>query len=132
MSVIERNEHGAIVVNKNAVQKMIIEDMLAMSDSFVLCNKKGRPIKEKPALFDPDYFDAVDISERRDETKISIYMIIRQGCRISEVADRIFDAVEDEYDLLSLKYPDSISIRVRGVMADEIVKRNIEVVRSYG
>ena len=131
MSIIERNNHGAIAVNKNAIEKMIIEDMLDMSDSFVLCNKKGKLIKEKPTFFDPDYFDAVDVAERKNETKVIIYMIIKSGYRISEIADRIFDVIEGDFELLSLGNPNSVSVKVKGVMADEIIKRDIEVIRKY-
>lgn len=131
MSIIERNDHGAIAVNKIAIEKMIIEDMLKMSDYFVFCNRKGKLIKEKPTFFDPDFFDAVDISESKDETKVKMYIITKTGSRISEVSDRIFEAIEAEYEMLSLKLPDSVVIKVLGILGDEIIKRNIEVVRHY-
>ena len=66
MSVIVRNSYGAIAVNKGVIVRMIIEDMLSMSSLLMLSNKKGKPIKEKPTpIIDPDYFDAVEVSEKR-------------------------------------------------------------------
>ncbi|MBQ6314312.1 MAG: hypothetical protein IJI11_01770 [Mogibacterium sp.] len=62
MSVILRNEHGAIAVNKGVIERMIIEDLLEMSDTVILCSKKGKPIKDNPnRVLDPDYFDAIEV-----------------------------------------------------------------------
>ena len=72
MSVILRNKYGAIAVNKGVIERMIIEDMLGMGDFLVLSDKKGRPIKEKPSPFiDPDYYDAVDVSDKKGEVKVN-------------------------------------------------------------
>ena len=73
MSVILRNDFGAVAVNKGVLERMIIEDMLAMSDVLLLCNKKGKPIKDKPAPFiDPDYYDAVDVSEKKGRVTVKV------------------------------------------------------------
>ena len=40
MSVIVRNDFGAVAVNKDAIERMIIEDLLGMSGAVLLCNKK--------------------------------------------------------------------------------------------
>jgi uncharacterized alkaline shock family protein YloU len=134
MSVIARNDYGAIAVNKGVIERMIIEDMLGMDDVLMLSDKKGRPIKEKPTpIIDPDYFDAVDVSEKKDEVKVKIYIVSRFGSNISETADMIFDAVERDFDMLRLRKPAVISVKVRGIsgiMNDEIVRRNIDIVRS--
>ena len=59
MSVILRNEYGAVAVNKGVMERMIVEDLLSMGDDIILCSKKGKPIGIKPSRFmDPDYFDA--------------------------------------------------------------------------
>ena len=134
MSVILRNQFGAIAVNKVVIERMIIEDMLGMDDLLVLSNKKGKPIKEKPTpIIDPDYYDSVEVSEKKGEVKVKIYMVIRHGVNISETADKVFEAVENDFDMLRLEKPRKISVKVRGisgVMNDEIVKRNIDIVRN--
>lgn len=133
MSVITRNDYGAIAVNKGVIERMIIADLLDMSDRLVLCNKKGKPIKEKPTpLLDPDYFDAVEVSEKRDVINVKIYIVVRFGNNISGLADDIFDTVERGFEMLRLARPTSISVKVRGILSDEIVKRNIDVVRNNG
>ena len=134
MSVITRNSYGAIAVNKVVIERMIIEDMLGMDDVLVLSNKKGKPIKEKPTpIIDPDYYDAVEVSEKKGEIKVKIYVVVNQGCNISETADKVFEAVEKDFAMLRLDKPRTISVKVRGmtgVMNDEILKRNIDIVRN--
>ena len=67
MAVIERNEYGAVGVNKQVIEKMIIERLLEMSDSLMLCNKKGKPIKERPTPWiDPDNYDAKEVMRKEE------------------------------------------------------------------
>ena len=131
MSVIVRNSYGAIAVNKGVIERMIIEDMLAMSDSLIMCNKSAKPIKDKPTPFiDPDYFDSVEVSDKKDFIKVKVYIIVKFGNNISDVADMLFETIENDFLLLKLRKPDVIKIKVRGIMSDELVKRNIDVVRD--
>lgn len=134
MSVILRNKYGAIAVNKGVIERMIIEDMLGMDELLVLSDKKGRPIKEKPTPFiDPDYYDAVDVSDKKGEVKVKLYIVTKYGTNISDLAEKIFESVENDFEMLRLEKPNKISVKVRGIsgiMNDEIVKRNIDIVRN--
>ena len=132
MAVIERNKYGAIAVNKGVIDKMIIEDLNEMSGRFVLCNKKGKIIKDNPTPWlDPDQYDAIDVSDKRGETKINIYLISKFGVSISKLADEIFTSVEEVFEVLRLPKPAIIKINVKGIMfGHNVGKRNIEVVRK--
>jgi uncharacterized alkaline shock family protein YloU len=134
MSVIVRNSYGAIAVNKGVIERMIIEDMLGMGTFLMLSNKKGKPIKEKPTpIIDPDYYDAVEVSEKKDQVKVKIYILVKNGKNISETADMIFEAVEKDFEMLRLPKPVTISVKVRGLAGDKngvIIKRNIDIVRN--
>jgi len=134
MSVIVRNSYGAIAVNKGVIERMIIEDMLSMGSFLMLSNKKGKPIKEKPTpIIDPDYFDAVDVSEKKDHVTVKIYLVVKNGKNISEAADKVFEAVENVFETLRLAKPAVINVKVRGVAGTGngvIVKRNIDIVRN--
>ena len=135
MSVIVRNSYGAIAVNKAVIVRMIIEDMLSMSSVLMLSTKKGKPIKEKPTpIIDPDFYDAVEVSEKKDQVKVKIYIVVKKNKNISETADRIFETVEKDFEMLRLDKPASISVKVRGIegsMNGVIVKRNIDIVRNH-
>ena len=131
MSVIERNEYGAVGVNKNVIEKMIIEDLMELSDLLILCNKKGKPIKDKPTPWiDPDQYDAIEVTEKRGEVNVKVNIIARHGCNISKLAENIFDSISETFELLRLEKPESISVKVRGIMSDVLIKRSIEVVRN--
>ena len=134
MSVIVRNSFGAIAVNKGVIERMIIEDMLGMGTFLMLSNKKGKPIKEKPTpIIDPDYYDAVEVSEKKDQVKVKIYILVKNEKNISETADMIFEAVEKDFEMLRLPKPVTISVKVRGLAGDKngvIIKRNIDIVRN--
>ena len=134
MSVIVRNSYGAIAVNKGVIERMIIEDMLGMSSFLMLSTKKGKPIKEKPTpIIDPDYYDAIEVSEKKDQIKVQLYIVVRNGKNISETADKIFEVIEKDFEMLRLDKPAVITVKVRGVegqMNGVIVKRNIDIVRN--
>ena len=131
MSVIARNEYGAVGVNKSVIEKMIIEDVLAMPDSFLLCNKKGKPIKDKPTPWlDPDHYDAIDVTDKRGDISVKLYVITKKGTGISDLADSIFESVENVFELLRLAKPKTINVKVKGIMSDTLEKRSIEVVRN--
>ena len=132
MSVILRKYYGAVAVNRGVIERMIIEDMLSLSSDILLCNKKGKIIKEKPTPFiDPDYYDAVDVSDKKGHVKVVINMILTEGKTVMSVAETIFSMIEADFDILRLDKPDSINLRVRGIKdGDEVLKRNVEVVRS--
>ena len=134
MSVIVRNSYGAIAVNKGVIERMIVEDMLSMSSFLMLSTKKGKPIKENPTPFiDPDYYDAVEVSEKKDQVKVQIYIVVKSGNNISETTDKIFEAVEKAFEMLRLEKPASINVKVRGIeepLNGAIVKRNIDIVRN--
>ncbi len=134
MSVIVRNSFGAIAVNKGVIVRMIIEDMLSMNSFLMLSNKKGKPIKEKPTpIIDPDYYDAVEVAEKKEHVSVKIYLVVKNGKNISETADKVFEAVENIFETLRLPKPAVINVKVRGVAGTSngvIVKRNIDIVRN--
>ena len=131
MSVIVRNDFGAVAVNKGVIERMIIEDMLGMSDVLLLCNKKGKAIKEKPTpLIDPDYYDAVDVSEQKGHFTVKIYVIVDASHDIHAVSRDVFSKVEADFDMLRLERPETIKFKVRGIKSREIEKLSIDVVKS--
>lgn len=131
MSVIERNEYGAVGVNKNVIEKMIIEDLMELSDFLILCNKKGKPIKDKPTPWiEPDQYDAIEVTEKRGEVNVKVNIIAKHGSNISKLSEDIFDSIGKTFELLRLDKPKSISVKVRGIMSDILIKRSIEVVRN--
>lgn len=132
MAVVIRNEFGAIAVNRIVLNKMVIEQLLDMENDLILCNKKGVPIKKNPTPFiDSDYYDAVELTERKNGVRIKIFIIviINSEKNIADITEQIMDRIEENFELLKLDKPRKISIYVKGIKREEIDKRNIEVVR---
>jgi len=113
---------------------MIIEDMLGMSDVLLLSTKKGKPVKEKPTPFiDPDYYDAIEVSDKKGIINVTVYVIIKGRANISDTSTRVFETIEKDFDLLRLEKPETISVKIRGlsgVLNDEIIRRSIDIVRN--
>ncbi|MBP3897596.1 MAG: hypothetical protein J6D57_07205 [Mogibacterium sp.] len=138
MSVILRNDYGAIAVNKGVIERMIIDDLLDMGEDIILCSKKGKPIKDKPSRFydpsrftDPDYFDALEVYEKKQQVRVKVFIITTFGSSISELTDEIFRRIENDFAILKLNNPGIITVNIKGVMSeDQIVRRNIEVIRK--
>ena len=138
MSVILRNDYGAIAVNKGVIKRMIIDDLLDMGADIILCSKKGKPIKDKPSRFydpsrftDPDYFDALEVYEKKQQVRVKVFIITTFGSSISELTDEIFRRIENDFAILKLNNPGIITVNIKGVMSeDQIVRRNIEVIRK--
>lgn len=131
MSVILRNDYGAIAVNKGVIERMIIQDLLDIGDDVILCSKKGKPIKDKPSRFiDPDYFDALEVYEKKQQVRVKVFIITPVGTNITEITDEIFRRIENDFEILRLSLPGIITVSIKGVMSDQLVKRNIEVVRK--
>ena len=138
MSVILRNDYGAIAVNKGVIEKMIIDDLLEMGEQVILCSKKGKPIKDKPARFydpsrftDPDYFDAIEVYEKKQQIRVKVFIITTFGSSISDLTEEIFRRIENDFKILRLNCPGIITVNIKGVMDEEqIIRRNIEVIRK--
>ena len=138
MSVILRNDYGAIAVNKGVIKRMIIDDLLDMGEDIILCSKKGKPIKDKPSRFydpsrftDPDYFDALEVYEKKQQVRVKVFIITTFGSSISELTDEIFRRIENDFAILKLNNPGIITVNIKGVMSeDQIVRRNSEVIRK--
>lgn len=132
MAIIDKNEIGSLVVNNKVLEKIIIEDILRLSNKVLLCDKKGKLIKRKPTPFiDSDYYDAVEVNETtRDGFCIKILLIVVEGFNPNDVANEIFDLIEKEHELLQVAVPDLMTIYCKGIMTSQINKRNIEISRK--
>lgn len=131
MSVILRNDYGAIAVNKGVIERMIIEDLLDMGDDVILCSKKGKPISDKSSRFwDPDYFDALEVYEKKQQVRVKVFIITQFGANITEITDEIFRRIENDFSILRLSNPGIMTVSIKGIMADQLIRRNIEVIRK--
>lgn len=134
MAQITRNDYGSIVVSDHALEKLILEEILNMNEMVLLCNKKGKIIRDKfNPLFEHDYYDAISITDTIKENSVKIYLVTTFGKSVSNITDVIFKRIADIYDSLQVVKPDKVTIYVKGMRTTSgvIVKRDIEVEHSY-
>lgn len=130
MASISRTDYGLIAVNNRVLYKMIVQEIIAMGDSLIPCNKKGKLIKKRPTPFiDPDLYDSIEIIEEKNEFVVNVYTVIKFGLSISETCNVICDKVEKCFELLGLDTPEIITINVKGLMSKQLVRRDIKVNR---
>ena len=105
-----------------------------MNEMVLLCNKKGKIIRDKfNPLFEPDYYDAISITDTIKENSVKIYIVSTFGKSISNITDVIFKRIADIYDSLQVVKPEKVIIYVKGMRTTSgvVVKRDIEVEHSY-
>lgn len=98
------------------------------------CNKKGKIAgKKKGFLQSDDYENAVEIRvNSSNELSIRLYFIARFGESINQMANELFDGIEADLELYGINKPVFITANVKGVLAKQIVERNVEVSRYNG
>jgi len=132
MSLIKKTDYGLIAINNKAIARMVVDELDSMSDKLLMCNKKGKIVKDSSNPFVDTPMDSVDIFENKKGTRIRIFIITNIGDSASDIADIIISRVEDIYDMLKIKRPDRIDVCIKGMMADQLIKKNIEVSRKNG
>lgn len=131
MAVIQRNDYGAIAVNKGVIEKILVTDLLNMKSGVFLSNKKGKLIKgEKTHFVSPDCYDAVEVYQKKYENIIKVYIIVKFGKSMSDIASEIMDKFDDDFRNLGLDVPSKITVYVKGMMAKHVVPKNIEFIRK--
>ena len=131
MAVINRNEHGAIALNNKVLSKMIIEELLSMQNMIIMCNKKGKIVKDNPTpIIDPDYYDSVDVSETtKGGMQVKVYLISKIGTNIADLSNNIFERIENSFNLFKLEKPNLITLYYKGIISDYNSKKRIQVMR---
>lgn len=129
MAYIVRNDYGSVVVNDRVLVKLIVEELLKIGDAVILCNRKGKIIKDKPTPFiDSDYYDSVEYLDTIKVNEVRIYMLTPQWVRINEFVDDIYNKVNGIFDKLEIDRPQYINIYIKGEMTEEgILKNEFEV-----
>lgn len=129
---ITENEFGIIDIHRDVLARLVV-DKIADMDAFVVpCNKKGKPLKRKMFSID-DLENSVDVKiNNRNEITVRVYLLSRFGESINQISNELFDSIESEFEKLSIAKPKTITAYIKGVMAKQIIERNIEVTRHNG
>lgn len=129
MANIIKNDYGSVVVNDRVIIKLIIKELLDLGDAVALCNRKGKIIKDKHALFiEADYYDSVEYLDTIKANEVRIYMVKQQSVNISDFVDDLYQRINEIFDRLHVSRPRKINIFIKGEITDDgLVKKEIEV-----
>lgn len=129
MAMVTKNEYGMVAINGNVLCKLVIDEILAMEDRILPCNRKGKVLKKSLFTGYHEMLAAVELKEEAEGISVRIYLVVRFGERISDVTNKLFDAVERDFRELCLDPPVEIAASIKGVLSRQLAPRDVEVVR---
>ncbi|MBQ0005769.1 MAG: hypothetical protein KBS68_07920 [Clostridiales bacterium] len=130
MAMITKSEFGVVAVNNDVLCKIVVEEMLRMDDLLVPCNRRGKPCRKSIFGLNDDMLSSVDVKEqRKTELSVKVYFIAKFGESINQMANDLFDRIEEEFELLCLDKPKVLTACVKGVLSRQLQERDVEVVR---
>jgi len=86
--------------------------------------KKVNRLRKKPTPFiDPDYYDSVEVYEKKHVIRVKVYIITRFGSSISDIAEELFNRIETALAEIEIEKPGRITINIKGIMATQLMKK---------
>lgn len=133
MAIITKNEYGTVAINNKMLSKLVVDELLTMQSIVYMCNKKGKAIKKKPTPFiDPDFYDSVEVKEKASNgLEVTVYLVLRFSTNISKITNRLFDKIENAFEIFNIKQPTTIVISYKGIDATYKSKKNLKVKRTF-
>ena len=77
-----------------------------------------------------ELLSSIEIHEAANGTYIVFYIIVKFGESINEISNAIFDSIERDFEMFSLVKPVEIKACIKGVQAEHLTRRDVEVIRT--
>jgi hypothetical protein len=130
MAVSRTNEFGTVAVSISVLSKMILDDMLELGNELIPCSRKGKILRKGMLSGYADMLQAVELVEHGGRVSVTVFFIEKFGESIKDTAEKLFDSIEKDFDILSLQPPEIIRARVLGVISRQLAPRDVEIVRE--
>ena len=129
MQYKEKTERGNIIIDKNVIASMVLNQVEQFGGKVIVSNYKANPlgVAVKKNLVNDINDVEVDYTQRGMEIKI--YIMVKFGTSIGTVTNKIIESVYEDVKTCMGLEPNSISVVVTGIISKNIAKRNIEVRR---
>lgn len=129
MLYTEKTEIGTIKYGDQIIGNIVKKIVSEMDNNIQFATSKGRPLKtaDLPSVDDYNYLSS---KIEGDSIDIELYIIIKFGTSINSVADEISAGLRKLVPEITGLTPNLINVVIKGVMAKNFSKRNIEV-KSY-
>ena len=130
MQVLNKSHYGAINITKQVMNKLVLDELLKYEDIVFPCSQTGKPLKKGFFSGINELLSSIEIHEAANGTYIVFYIIVKFGESINEISNAIFDSIERDFEMFSLVKPVEIKACIKGVQAEHLTRRNVEVVRT--
>ncbi len=122
-----QTELGDISIEKAVLRKIVTECISKFDGKVMLANRKGQlsSIVTRMGVIDENNY--ILISNNNNEIEIKIYIVINFGTSISMVTEQLLNDIKESIKIITNIDNLNITIVVVGMMAKQLVRRNIEV-----
>ena len=129
MKLLSNSEYGTVKISKHVIDKLVLDALLKYENVVTPCSQTGKPLRRGFFSGINDLLSSVEVRDSDNGIYIVFYIIVKFGESINEVSNAIFDSIEHDFEMFSLSKPVDIKECIKGVQAEHIMKRDIEVSR---
>ena len=129
MKLLSNSEYGTVKISKHVINKIVLDALLKYENVVTPCSQTGKPLRRGFFSGINDLLSSVEVRDSDNGIYIVFYTIVKFGESINEVSNAIFDSIEHDFEMLSLSKPVEIKECIKGVQAEHIMKRDVEVSR---
>jgi uncharacterized alkaline shock family protein YloU len=130
MQVLNKSHYGAINITKQVMNKLVLDELLKYEDIVFPCSQTGKRLKKGFFSGINELLSSIEIHEAANGTYIVFYIIVKFGESINEISNAIFDSIERDFEMFSLVKPVEIKACIKGVQAEHLTRRDVEVIRT--
>lgn len=129
MALISVSELGVVTVNKDVLAKLVLDEILREEAYLFPCNKNGKILKKSFFTGYNDMLNAIEIVEDKGRVEVTVYIVIKFGISINEQVNKLFDCIENTFEIICVDKPRRLTACIRGTYHNQLIRRNIEVTR---
>ena len=129
MKLLSSSEYGAVRISKQVMDKLVLDELLKYEDVVSPCSQSGRTLKRGFFSGINELLSSIEVQESDYGIYIVFNIIVKFGESINEISNTIFDSIERNFAMFSLPKPVEIKACIKGVQAEHIMKRDVEVIR---
>lgn len=130
MKLLSSSEYGAVKISKQVLDKLVLDELLKYEDVVFPCSQNGKPLKRSFFFGINELLSSIEVQETANGIYIVFYIIIKFGESINEISNTIFNSIERDFEMFSLTKPVEIKACIKGVQAEHLMKRDVQVVRT--
>ena len=127
MKLLSNSEYGTVKISKHVIDKLVLDALLKYENVVTPCSQTGKPLRRGFFSGINDLLSSVEVRDSDNVIYIVFYTIVKFGESINEVSNAIFDSIEHDFEMFSLSKPVEIKECIKGVQAEHIMKRDVEV-----